>query len=304
MRPSPQPDPDTPPTPIAAPDEQPDLDNVVDSLLDTSHHDMIVTMDVLQTLGVSADAACRFGKTICKDPAGFADLFSRLDHNSRMVSSLTGTRPSLLEVYGVGNIVDAANGIRRNLNIDGLDALDLRTNKKTCDAWDVSKSSDRQEAMQLVIDTQPRWVIGSPPCTAFSTLNTGLNYKRMSPEKVAAMMKEGRMHLHFVLSLYKVQLDSGRHFLHEHPSGASSWKDPWTQRLLQHPKVHTATSDQCMYGLTTIGHDGELQRAKKPTKWMTSSPWMAKRLSTRCTKDHIHQPLLGGRARAAETYPA
>ena len=43
--------------------------------------------------------------------------------------------------------------------------------------------------------------------------------------------------------------------------------------------------------------------AKKPTKWASSSPHMLKRLSRRCQKDHVHQHLVGGRAKAAEDYP-
>ena len=36
---------------------------------------------------------------------------------------------------------------------------------------------------------------------------------------------------------------------------------------------------------------------------MTTSPQMAARLSRRCSKQHPHEPLLGGRAKAAELYP-
>ena len=43
--------------------------------------------------------------------------------------------------------------------------------------------------------------------------------------------------------------------------------------------------------------------AKKPTKWATTSEEMRSRLSTRCSKTHSHQHLLGGRAAAAAFYP-
>ena len=42
--------------------------------------------------------------------------------------------------------------------------------------------------------------------------------------------------------------------------------------------------------------------AKKPTRWMSSSTHMLKRLSRRCTGEHAHQQLVGGRAKAAEDY--
>ena len=42
--------------------------------------------------------------------------------------------------------------------------------------------------------------------------------------------------------------------------------------------------------------------AKKPTKWATSSPHMAQRLSKRCSKTHQHEHLLAGRPKHAADY--
>ena len=112
------------------------------------------------------------------------------------------------------------------------------------------------------------------------------------------------MHLHFVISLYKMQLEGKRHFLHEHPAGATSWRDAQMVKLLRQPGVRCVVSDQCMYGLKTPGQNGKLVPAKKPTKWATSSIYMANRLSTRCDGSHKHQHLMSGRAAAAAYYPA
>ena len=43
--------------------------------------------------------------------------------------------------------------------------------------------------------------------------------------------------------------------------------------------------------------------AKKPTRWMSSSAQMLRRLSKRCSGKHSHQHLVGGRAKSAEDYP-
>ena len=67
--------------------------------------------------------------------------------------------------------------------------------------------------------------------------------------------------------------------------------------------VSTVVSDQCEYGLLTPGPKGEPMPAKKPTRWMSSSPHMLKRLSRRCQGDHQHQHLVGGRAKSAENNP-
>ena len=122
----------------------------------------------------------------------------------------------------------------------------------------------------------------------------------MAPEKVEELRRAAVKHLHFIVGLYRLQVEAGRHFLHEHPETASSWKDSWVERLLEHPRISTVTSDQCEYGLLTPDANGEPTPAKKPTRWMSSSPHMLKRLSQRCRGDHVHQHLVGGRAKAAE----
>ena len=125
----------------------------------------------------------------------------------------------------------------------------------------------------------------------------------MSPQRVKAILNEGRRHLHFVISLYKIQLEGGRHFLHEHPQSATSWEDAQMKRLRSHPRVGTMVSDQCQYGLTTPGLEGNLMPAKKPTCWASISIQMLSRLSARCPGDHEHQHLIGGRAANAAFYP-
>ena len=156
--------------------------------------------------------------------------------------------------------------------------------------------------MKYIRENRPTWVIGSPPCTAFSLLQ-GLNFKKMAPERVKAILNEGRRHLHFVISLYKIELEEGRQFLHERPQGASSWRDPQMLKLLNHRRVKTTVSDQCQYGLLTPSSGGEMLPAKKPTKWASSSLPMLARFSKRCPGDHEHQHLTGGRATQAAFYP-
>ena len=142
-----------------------------------------------------------------------------------------------------------------------------------------------------------------PALHIFSLWNQAMNHKKMDPERVEVLRKEAVQHLHFVVGIYKLQLEGGRHFLHEHPATASSWQDTWMEKLMQHKGVATVVSDQCEYGLLTPGPDGQPMPAKKPTRWMSSSPHMLKRLSRRCQGDHAHQHLVGGRAKLAENYP-
>ena len=109
-------------------------------------------IDVLQIIGVDPVCSLRFACSLNKS-----------DH------------ATFMEIYGQGRIVQMANN-RRDLNMQGLDALDLRTNKPSGEAWDFRKKSDRQEAENLVRERRPMWLIGSPPCTAFSSFNQGPNF--------------------------------------------------------------------------------------------------------------------------------
>ena len=128
-------------------------------------------------------------------------------------------------------------------------------------------------------EDKPTWIIGSPPCTFFSAWNQGINHRKMDPARVEELRRMAVQHLHFVVGLYKLQAESGSHFLHEHPATASSWKDLWIERLMKHPKVSSIFSDQCEYGLMTPDANGQQMPARKPTRWMSSSPHMLNRLS-------------------------
>ena len=212
---------------------------------------------------------------------------------------------TFIEVYGRGAIAAEANGPRRALNIEGLAALDLRTFKPNGETWNFNLRSDRNEARALIDSKQPKWLIGSPPCTAFSIWNRNLNYKHMDKDKVRGLIAEGRKHLAFVISLYRKQLLQGRHFLHEHPASALSWKEPAMAALARDPLIHCVVADQCMYGLDTPSEKdrSKLMPAMKPTRFMTSSPQMAAELGQRCDRSHVHQQLVGGRAANAAFYP-
>jgi hypothetical protein len=254
-------------------------------------HVMSPMMDVLQCLGVSAGDSANFCANVLRESPMRPTQYGP-DYN-----------PTFFEVYGQGNIVRASHGVRRNLNINGMRAFDLRTCKPNGEVWDFNKSADRREARRYVEDEKPTWVIGCPPCTFFSSWNQSMNHRKMDPVVVEKLRKEAVRHLRFVIGLYGIQVANGRHFLHEHPETATSWSDPAMVALLSLPKVSSVVSDQCEYGLLTPGPGGIPMAAKKPTRWASSSPHMLKRLSKRCSQTHDHQHLVGGRAKACENYP-
>ena len=221
------------------------------------------------------------------------------------VSAMLDTKPTtFIEMYGRGSINHCANHSRRNLGLKGVGALDLRTNKPDGTPWNFSLRADRRLARKFIEEEDPDWIIGSPPCTSFSNWNHGMNFRKMEPHRVQQMITEGRLHLNFMASLYRRQISRGKYFLHEHPSGAQSWKEPQIIALLKDPTVHSVIAHQCMYGLTTPGRPGEERKAaKKSTRFMTNSVFMSLRLNKTCDGMHEHQPLTGGRCAAAAFYP-
>ena len=132
--------------------------------------------------------------------AGVAETQAKIAAHQMMALK---TRSTFIEAYGK-TITDYTNAHRRNLNVEGLASLDLRSPKPNGEQWDFCKSADRREARRMVKELDPDWIIGAPPCTAFSIWNYGMNYKKMSAESVRAKLEEGRLHLNFVASLYEL----------------------------------------------------------------------------------------------------
>ena len=170
-------------------------------------------------------------------------------------------------------------------------ALDLTT------GYDFRCPKTRFKVKKLVQTTRPSLVILSPPCTVFTPLRNLSNYKR-DPLVVAAEESEGELHWDFSLEIAEDQDDANRAFLLEQPKLARSWHKPRAQRLLQRPGIYAFTVDMCAFKLMT--KDGLL--AKKPTLLVTNSYALAKVLHRRCSGDHVHRSLIGGRAAAAAEY--
>ena len=109
--------------------------------------------------------------------------------------------------------------------------MDLRTQRPDGEYWNFSRAEDRAMALKLIEQEDPDWIIGIPPCTCFSCWQN-INFRDLSDEEKDARMAEGRQHLKFVVKIYKQRHEAGKYFLHEHPSGATSWREPCIENLL------------------------------------------------------------------------
>ena len=174
-----------------------------------------------------------------------ADQREADDHAGKMFAFKDPSAATFMEVYG-RSVFDQSQISRRNLNVHGLGALDLRTTKPDGTPWNFCRREDRKLSRSMIEKQDPDWIVGAPPCTPFSIWNHGINFKKMDPDKVKALIAEGLVHLRFVCSLYRYQMSRGKFFLHEHPASALSWR-----AIEKLPLVHMITGDQCMYGLVT-----------------------------------------------------
>ena len=117
--------------------------------------------------------------------------------------------------------------------------------------------------------------------------------------------EQAKRYVRFCTKIYKHQREQGRYFLHEHPWLATSWFLPEVAEIMEFEDVQRVRTDMCQFGMTsrTGGVGSALGQVLKPTGFLTNSSHIAKELSQRCTRDHEHVPLVGGRAAAAAIYP-
>ncbi len=176
--------------------------------------------------------------------------------------------------------------------------------------WDFDRPEKREKARRLLREQKPLWLVGSPMCTAWCTWQR-LNRKRRDPAVVQRELLKARIHLSFVMELYREQVDGGRFFVHEHPAYAASWEEACCEKLMMIPEVGRVTSDQCQYDNDVLFGLYRGSPVKKPTGFMSNAPALLECLSRRCSgeggecsrpRGGRHAPCEGKIAREAAKY--
>lgn len=191
-------------------------------------------------------------------------------------------------------------------------AIDVLENKPGSDSnWDLLKKEDRALALEMLKQDKPFLLVGSPPCASFSALNRRLNYPAMDPMAVGSKVKEGKILLQAAVDMYKVQLEEGRVFLHEHPVSAASWEEPCIKQLMQDPRVFAVRTELCEAGYFAADGRG-VGLIRGEGQWLTNSPHIARQLdSLKCSNvtaearghvPHRHVPLMCQRAGKKAVY--
>ena len=156
--------------------------------------------------------------------------------------------------------------------------------------WDFLCAQDRKDAIRMVMREKPAFIVGCPPCAKYCNL-LHLSASKDSPEFKRAKAQADIL-LDFAMELYTIQLRGGRHFIHEHPLTASSWREPSVERMLMMPSVGTVRLDMCAYGMQAVDRTGPAP-VMKPTLLMSSSEAVLNRMSRRCCGGHRHAQLVG-----------
>ena len=228
-----------------------------------------------------------------------ADVPMDLNQLSAVCDDLGARCGVVHELYGPGKIGSTAEF----LGMTAGRAFDLRRmDPDDGQPWDLSLEAKRRKAEAMIEEDNPDIVVGSPPCGPFSQLQS-LNRERMGEKAYREMVEAGIQHLAFCARIYLRQRARGKYFLHEHPWGAWSWMLDFMQAILEHEDVFLVRGDQCAFGQAAIGPDGKWGLARKSTGWMTNAYWITTTVGLRCSGDHEHVKLIGGRAKATERYP-
>ena len=168
-------------------------------------------------------------------------------------------------------------------------------------AFDLALGTDllsrrkQQEALKLMNDVRPGLIIVSPPCRMYSAAMQNLlkDYRAENPEAMKRYManrKEAQVLLDFAAEACELAHKLNLSFVLEHPATASSWHTEVLKRLCRLDGVHRITMDQCSFNLR-----GEQGLHRKSTGILTNNRHIAERLEVRCTRDHTHEPIEGGK---------
>ena len=141
-------------------------------------------------------------------------------------------------------------------------ALDIQVNNANGTPWDVDLPAQRARCVERIVKEQPHVLIGSPTCTALSALQA-LNKWCMDPVKWKAHIDKGERHMRFAVKLYRMQAESGRLLLHEHPNSATSWRMPEVVSLMEELSIDKKVAHMCRCGMmpSDANGPGEVKKA-------------------------------------------
>ena len=101
--------------------------------------------------------------------------------------------------------VTAAMRTMPGLTLAGGDSFDLQKVEHGR-SWDFLKEEDRRRCKERVFKERSYFVIGSPPCTVFPTLQNLRKAKRENTPEFRACLADARTLLRLMAEIYEIQL--------------------------------------------------------------------------------------------------
>ena len=143
--------------------------------------------------------------------------------------------------------------------------------------WDCDVKANRAKARALLEGQKLALLIGSVVRTGSNQIQA-INVSCRNPQVVSKERVRAMVHSMSVCQLYQMQVDAGRHSLHEHAAGATSWKQQCVETRWRQFAVEQIVNDQCQFGQQYEG-----QPVMKPTGWMSNSFHILRQLGRRCS---------------------
>ena len=204
-----------------------------------------------------------------------------VQRNSYQREHKKAMRRLVSEIYSPPRVTKMLSGMKGHPLAPGF-ALDITcTDPDDGQPWDFDMKEKRDKARKLLRETKPLFLIGSPMCTAWCTWQRINNLKR-DPGVIQRELTKARLHLQFVVELYREQLEAGRYFLHEQPRSAASWEEKVVESLAKVPGVEVISADQCQLGAEVPSGPDKGQPVKKATGFMSNAVELLKHLNKRC----------------------
>ena len=108
--------------------------------------------------------------------------------------------------------------------------------------------------------------------------------------------------MRFAIKIYRLQVEGGRFFIHEHPNSASSWKLQEMAKFMDDIGIGKVVGHMCRFGMESQDEQG-IGLVKKPTGFLSNSAVVRDQLERKCIGGHRHVALVGGRAKACQIDP-
>eukprot|EP00435_Cladocopium_sp_Y103_P041614 s1182_g11.t1 len=160
---------------------------------------------------------------------------------------------------------------------------------------DFRRARDRSLARALVKRLKPEHLWGAFPCTPFCAW---IRLAILRNCDMTLRLKEGRLHLKFMMDLCSLQVSDGREAHLENPLTSLAWTEPIALEALAAPHWLRARLDQCQTGLSSPSGGLHL----KPTLIRTTDPMMQHTLSLTCPRLHDHDPVEGAATALSAMY--